>query len=49
MNRKRESEPAASLIGFYGTELRRRRKEAGLSMEELGRELHPHDPGGVRE
>jgi transcriptional regulator with XRE-family HTH domain len=40
MSRKRESEPAASLIVFFGTELRRRRNEAGLTIDELGRELH---------
>jgi transcriptional regulator with XRE-family HTH domain len=40
MNRKRENEPAASLIAFFGTELRRRRKATGLSVDHLAPELH---------
>jgi transcriptional regulator with XRE-family HTH domain len=40
MPRARDLDPGASLLAFFGAELRRARLAAGLSMDELGRDIH---------
>jgi transcriptional regulator with XRE-family HTH domain len=40
MPQTRESDRGASLLAFFGTELRRRRAAAGLSLEDLGAKIN---------